>query len=98
MANIVQVSTEQAQASNTKLRTNLETANRMMDDLMNIVRETDNWWEGETTKAFISSFENGVQVFKKYLEKLQAHGNAMMTSVQKQHSHDAGLASHIRKF
>ena len=98
MANIVQVSTEQAHASNSKLRVNLEEANRQMDALMTTVRNTDDWWEGETTKAFIASFENGVQVFKKYLEKLQQHGDAMLNSVQKQHSHDAGLASHIRKY
>ncbi|MBQ7039520.1 MAG: hypothetical protein IJN39_03025 [Clostridia bacterium] len=98
MANIVQVSTQEAQASNSRLRTNLEEANRQMDTLMATVRSTDDWWEGETTKAFIQSFENGVQVFKKYLEKLQYHGDAMLNSVQKQHSHDAGLASHIRKY
>lgn len=98
MANIVQVSTQEATSANGKLKNNLEEAYRQIDALLEIVRGTENWWEGETTMAFIQSFEEGTRIFKNYLDKLQQHGDAMVSSVARQHSHDASLAQQIRKF
>ena len=98
MADIVRVSTEQANASNQALGNNLQEAKRLMGELKAIVEETRTWWEGETTNAFIDSFSNGVTVFNNYLDKLQQHGNAMVKSVANQQQHDAGLARNIRKF
>ena len=98
MANIVRVSTSEANAANQKLRANLDEANRKMDTLKQAANETAEWWEGETGMAFRTSFEAGVSVFKKYLEKLQQHGNAMVNSVEKQQQHDQSLAKNIRKF
>ena len=98
MANIVRVSTQEANASNQALGTNLDQAKGLMKELQGIVEETRTWWEGETTEAFIASFANGVQVFNNYLDKLQQHGQAMVKSVSNQHQHDAGLARNIRKY
>jgi uncharacterized protein YukE len=98
MANIVQVSTEQANASNSKLKANLQETKSKMSNLQKTVEATAQWWEGETAQAFIASFQAGVSVFNKYLDKIQQHGDAMANSVAKQHSHDQGLARNIRKF
>ena len=71
MANIVQVSTEQANASNSKLKANLQETKSKISNLQKTVEATAQWWEGETAQAFIASFQAGVSVFNKYLDKIQ---------------------------
>ena len=98
MANIVRVSTTEANSANQKLRGNLEESNRKLDRLNNISKETGAWWVGETGTAFRASFDAGIAVFKQYLDKLQQHGMAMVKSVEKQHQHDQNLAKNIRRY
>ncbi len=97
-SNVVQVSIGEARRSNQELQNNLNELNRMVDTLMRTVQQTDDWWEGDTTKAFIASFEAGTTVFKKYLEKISQHGTNMVNSVQRQHDLDQRMAGAIRRY
>ncbi len=94
----VRVSTSEANNARNNLRNDLETAKGLMNDLQNIVNETSNWWEGETTKAFQQSFANGVKLFNQQLDKLDQHAAAMVKSVENQQAHDQAMAQAIKKF
>ncbi len=93
----INISTQQANSANTKLKSHTNELKNRVNKLNTKVTQLTNSMAGETTNAFIESFRRAKNAFDKELAKLEAHGENMVKSVQRQQEHDQAMARSIAR-
>lgn len=96
-SNVVRVQMSEAQSSVNQLNAKLSELQEKVNALRNRVNDTTGWWIGETGNSFRESFGRACDYFNRDMleNKLRAHGQRLLKSVETQQSQDAALAGKI---